>query len=326
VTIDAATMLTQDLIARLSEAPTLSEVPKVVDVGVSAPANPPQELQQIVVGRAYEEAYAEAVSFVRVADQWSAKHRGAPLSKASLVLDFGSGWGRISRTLLTLVKSDRIIAADVDQNMTALVGSTLPGINSITVGSLPPTFLGDAVVDVTTAFSVFSHLSPAAHTAWAKEFGRITADGGLAVVTVLDRAFFAQLAGAKAAMAAGETNGVTESLAGLFDDLDAATASFDAGDIVYAGNGGGGTLDGDFYGWAAAPQQFMESTWNAAGFDIVEWVPANVLFPQAVVGLRRRKRERPGLAQLAASRRSLRKRLAANETARAIYGRIRRAR
>jgi hypothetical protein len=153
----------------------------------------------------------------------------------------------------------------------------------MTIDPEPPTVLGDASVDALLAFSVFSHLSGGAHEAWAAELGRILAPGGFAAVTVLDEAFFGQVAGAQAAVKSGEADDFATSLATTFDDVDAAKAGYDAGEIQYAGIGGGEVRTGDYYGWTAAPPKYVERVWGAAGFRVVEWVRSGVLFPQALV-------------------------------------------
>jgi hypothetical protein len=276
------------LIYALAGAEILEVAPDVVDVLKTPPRNPPESIQDAFVGAHHVEAFAEAASFVRVADQWSKRHRGQSLSSASHVVDFGSGWGRISRFLLAHVSPSALYAIDVDVRMTALVNSTLAGVNAMTVAPLPPTVFRGEMADAILAFSVFSHLSPQAHAAWAQEFGRILEPGGMVFVTLLDGAFFDQLARSRAAHAAGDTSHFTTALADLFPDLDDARAAFDRGVPTYAGTGGGGVRTGDYYGWAAIPIPFMRRTWDEAGFDIVEWVPSGILFPQAMVGLRRR--------------------------------------
>ncbi len=276
------------LIHRLAAAETLKAMPAVVDVLRAAPPNPPELIQRAFVGAENLQAFAEGASFVRVADQWSIRHGKRSLAAATRVVDFGSGWGRISRCLLAYLPPSRLYAIDVDIEMTALVNSSLPGVNAFTVDPLPPTVLRSEIADTILAFSVFSHLSPEAHTAWAREFGRLISRGGMAFVTLLDAAFFGQVERAKAAVADGDTSPFNASLATLFQDLDKARAAFDRGQPVYAGTGGGGVRTGDYYGWAAIPVAFMQRTWRKAGFDVVEWVPSGVLFQQAMIGLRRR--------------------------------------
>ena len=241
------------LIHALAGAEIMAVVPDVVDVLHVPPRNPPESVQDAFVGAHHVEAFAEAASFVRVADQWSNRHRGRSLANASRVVDFGSGWGRISRFLLAHVAPSALYAIDVDVRMTALVNTTLPGVNAMTVAPLPPTVLRDEMAEAILAFSVFSHLSPEAHAAWAQEFARILEPGGMAFVTLLDAAFFDQLARSRAARAAGDTSPFTTAMADLFPDLDAARAAFDRGAPAYAGSGGGGVRTGDYYGWAATP-------------------------------------------------------------------------
>jgi hypothetical protein len=272
-----------ELIARFSKAPTLEALPNLIDVWAEVPPNPPEEIQVKFVGLSYESAYAEASSFIEVADQFATKHGRGGFASLNRIVDFGSGWGRISRMLLGKVGPTHIHALDVDEQMTALVNTTLPGVNALTISFEPPTILGDASVDAAVAFSVFSHLSGPAHEAWATEFGRVVAPGGVVAITVLDKAFFGQIAGAQAAVAAGDADGFAENLAQTFSDLKAAKAGFDAGQIQYAGTGGGEVRTGDYYGWAAAPPAYVERVWGAAGFRVVEWVPSGVLFQQALV-------------------------------------------
>lgn len=272
-----------DQVVAFAQAKSMPALPEVIDVRAVTPENPPEEIQLKFVGLSYENAYAEAETFVRVTDEFAAKHGKGGFASLNRIVDFGSGWGRITRTLLTKVPAQRVHAIDVDDQMTALLNVTLPGVNALTIAPEPPTVLGEAAIDAAIAFSVFSHLSGPAHEAWAAEFGRIIAPGGVVAITVLDSAFFAQIAGAQAAVAAGEADGFATSLASTFDDLPAAQAAFKAGQIQYASSGGGEMRTGDYYGWAAAPTQYVERIWGAAGFRIVEWVPSGVLFPQALV-------------------------------------------
>jgi SAM-dependent methyltransferase len=264
-------------------APSLEDLPDVIDVRASAPPNPPEKVQLQFVGASYRDAYVEANTFVTVADEFAAKHTRAGFGQLDRVIDFGSGWGRITRTLLTKTPPTHLYALDVDDRMTALVNTTLPGINAMTVAPMPPTPLATGAFDGAVAFSVFSHLSGPAHEAWAAELARVVRPGGFAAITVLDDVFFQQVRGAQQAVRAGEATEFAQSLATTFDDVDAAYAGYLAGQIQYAGSGGGDMRTGDYYGWAAAPQAYVHKVWGGGGFRVVEWVRSGVLFPQAMV-------------------------------------------
>lgn len=281
-------MPTQDLTSRLAAGTTIDDLPAIVDLATAIPPNPPEELQRNFVGASYADAYEEADAFVTAVDAASRRHAGAPLSAATRVGDFGSGWGRISRLLLDRLPATALYAMDVDPGMTALVNVTLPGLNALTVDPLPKTPLGTNSLDAMLAFSVFSHLSGEAHEAWAAEFGRLVRPGGVVAFTVLEEDFLTTVQGATEAVRAGEGSDFAQSLAGIYPDVDAAIAGYRAGEIQYAGTGGGGVRTGDFYGWAAAPRAYVDRVWSAAGFRLVEWVPSGQLFGQALVVLVRR--------------------------------------
>lgn len=277
-----------ELIQRLAQAETLAGLPPIVNLLDSAPRNPPESIQAAFVGSSYATAYAEAASFVRVADQWTRRHGHARLADASLVIDFGGGWGRISRMLLAHVPPTALYALDVDIQMTALVGTTLPGVQAMTVAPYPPTVLRDAIAEAIVSFSVFTHLEPAAHAAWAREFGRLTKAGKMVFLTLHDVAFFGQVQAAKDAVAAGDRSEFSMALASCFADALEGERRYKRGEPVYAAMGGGGVRSADFYGWAVIPPEFIERAWTEAGFQVVEWVPAGTLFPQAMVGLVKR--------------------------------------
>jgi SAM-dependent methyltransferase len=290
-----------DLIDPLAGSPTIEVLPEPIELVRQLPPNPPEALQMKFVGSAYRAAYVEAANFVQAADEFAAKHGRGGLATLGPVVDFGSGWGRITRMLLALVPAQRLYALDVDQGMTALVNTTLPGVNAITVGPEPPTVLGDGAVDAIVAFSVFSHLSGRAHATWAAEFGRILSPGGVVALTVLDDSFFDQVAAAHAAAAAGSTDAFAESFTTGFPDVSASRAGYKAGQLQYASTGGGEMRTGDYYGWAVAPRAYVERVWGESGIRLLEWVPSGVLFNQAMVFLKKDEAGSPGEA-----RRSLR--------------------
>lgn len=271
---------------QFASAPTLEAMPEVIDPRSKAPANPPQRIQQQFVGSSYTDAYAEAERFVdRAFDQWP---EGGTADQA--VLDFGSGWGRITRMLLRRFQAGQIWASDVDVQMTAVMQRTLPGVNAVTNAPLPPSSFRDGMFDAVTAFSVFSHLSENAHTAWAQELGRITRLGGKVYITLLEENFLAQVAGAQSAVAAGEADGFATSLSEVVPDAIAAREQFRQGKFIYGGGGDDGPRSQDFYGWAAAPRAWLERVWHEAGFVVESWTPTGELFEQAMVVLVRQDR------------------------------------
>lgn len=270
-------------ISSLAAAPTLDEVPPVTDPASSPPPNPPRAIQERFVGSSYESAYREAERFVDRAFEFVPATRQGELR----VLDFGAGWGRILRMLLRRVAPERLWSTDVDLEMTALVHSTLPGVNATTNAPMPPSSFRSEMLDAVTAFSVFSHLSEAAHRAWAEEFARILRPGGLVFITVLEEQFLQTVAGAQSAVEIGEADGFARNLAGITEDAERDLRTASAGNFVYAGLGeDDGPRSRSFYSWAVAPRRWMERAWGDAGFEMLEWIPTGELFEQAMVVFR----------------------------------------
>jgi hypothetical protein len=276
-----------DLAARFASGAAMDSLPPVIDVRTTVPPNPPEAVQLGFVGLSFDAAFAEADAFVSAIASDLAALGKPPLESTARVLDFGSGWGRISRVLLTRVAPHRLFAADVDPEMTALVNSTLPGVNALTVTPAPPTVLGDGVVDVATAFSVFSHLSGPAHEAWAAEFGRVVAVGGVVAITVLGAEFIDLVAGSQEAVRAGTANEFSTHMASVFDDIEATRRGYAADEVQFGATGGGGVRTSDYYGWAVASHDCVVRTWGAAGFRLRAWHPVGELFPQALAVLER---------------------------------------
>jgi SAM-dependent methyltransferase len=277
-------MVISALVSRLAAGAPLGDPPSVIDVQRYTPPNPPEELQVRFVGLSFEKAYAEAEAFLSAVAE-GLRACGHPGLAASRVLDFGSGWGRISRMLLTEVTPSRLFAADVDPEMTALVNVTLPGINAMTVPPAPPTVLATGSMDVVVAFSVFSHLSGDAHESWARELGRVLRPGGVAAVTVLGEDFIDLVEGAQASVARGDADDFATSMATVLDDPARARAGFRADRLQFGATGGGGVRTSDYYGWAAASRRYVERVWGNAGLELVTWRPSGELFPQALAVL-----------------------------------------
>lgn len=268
----------------LASAPTLDVVPEIVDLRSRVPLNPPQAVQEKFVGSSYFDAYSEAARFVdRAFQHWP---NGAVEDQA--ILDFGAGWGRITRMLLRRFEAPQIWTSDVDAQMTVLIHSTLAGVNAMTNAAMPPMAFREGMFDAVTAFSVFSHLSEDAHKRWAKEFGRVTRVEGMVYITLLEENFLGQVAGAQSAVEAGTADNFTTKLAKVLPEPTNALEQFRRGKFIYGGGGEDGPRSKDFYGWAVAPRPWLERTWGDAGFAIESWIPTGELFEQAMVVLVRR--------------------------------------
>jgi 2-polyprenyl-3-methyl-5-hydroxy-6-metoxy-1,4-benzoquinol methylase len=141
------------------------------------------------------------------------------------LLDFGTGWGRISRCFLRDFRRDRMIGIDVNPELIELCKTIFPGPRFIQCNSLPPTKLANESIDFIVGFSVFSHLSEIACQAWAIEFAHLLKGGGMVALTTRSRSFFDW-----------HKKNVVDREAGIpiFADYESAKAQYDAGFLVHS--------------------------------------------------------------------------------------------
>jgi SAM-dependent methyltransferase len=178
-----------------------------------------------------------------------------------VLLDFGTGWGRIARCFLRDIPAEHIVGVDVEPDLVKICRATFPGPRFLGCNPLPPLSFRDESVDFIVGYSVFSHLSEAACRAWIAEFARILKPGGMAALTTRGRWFFDYAA------ALTGTDPYSRALSKMFPDFADARARYDRGEFVHSnvdGVTGGGALDGGFYGETFIPEKYARETLGAA--------------------------------------------------------------
>lgn len=126
----------------------------------------------------YESGKAQAGDFHR--------HIAAHLPPGDMsVCEWGIGAGRIIRHFSTLPGVARMVGMDYDKRMVEWCGSSLPDIKAVCNDLMPPTPFCDGEFDAAYSFSVFTHLSEAAHHAWFAELCRIVRPGGVFLFTTM---------------------------------------------------------------------------------------------------------------------------------------------
>ena len=160
--------------------------------GVRFPLFPEEEMQRNFVGTSGADALIDAVHFVRYTLNVMAEV-GLPASPDRTVIDFGCGWGRITRALLHAFEPAQVVGVDpLDSMISACRTWFAPSpVRFETIESWPPLPFAAGSVDVIVAFSVFSHLPERLATAWIAEFLRVLRPGGIVVGTTQSRSFIA---------------------------------------------------------------------------------------------------------------------------------------
>jgi len=191
------------------------------------------QLQINSVNQAGPGARLEAAAF---AAQCPTHLRRLPRSMddQKLLLDFGTGWGRIARCFLRDFRDDDMIGVDVDAAPSAVCRAGVPGSMFYLCQPMPPLLHRDSPIDL----------------AWfAKPFG-------MAAVTTRGRWFLDYAAGITT------TDPYWQVLSRVFPDFAPAKACYCRGDFVYSnahGVHGPGARAGGLYGEMSIPQVFART-------------------------------------------------------------------
>lgn len=131
--------------------------------------------------RAFHLGAVEHVQQFKVAAQTV----GAPLEAARRLLDFGCGPGRLMRLLGELAAGGtELHGVDVDSELVGWAQANIDFAEFVVGPHEPPLPYPDAHFDVVINHSVFTHIDRVRQDMWLTELQRVTAPGGVLLLTV----------------------------------------------------------------------------------------------------------------------------------------------
>jgi SAM-dependent methyltransferase len=147
------------------------------------PDLPDPALQQLWNGASGTRLAGQSAAFYRKLRERFAHHGDIPLADAR-VLDFGCGWGRLTRFLARDVEPGRLYGCDPVEQILDVCRTT--GVPATLARSefLPEGLPFDDAFDLAFSFSVFTHISEAAHWKCLRALHAGLRPGGLLVLTV----------------------------------------------------------------------------------------------------------------------------------------------
>ncbi len=261
--------------------------------GVRMPSFPKDTTQVLFTSHKNEAALDEAIRFRELVRRAGTEY-GLGWGPDTKLLDFGVGWGRISRTFLKDVAPENLHGVDVNADILKTCKELMPYGTYTQCHNGKPLAYPAKSFDVIVAFSVFSHLSEKNHLAWLEQFLRVLKPGGIAVFTTLSRRFLRLCEGARAHPEGGLFHQQVADCAaqGRIAGLTGSFLDFPANRFLYLPTGGGiaGTEE-EHYGWAMISPEYARRKW-APLCEICEY--ADVLGPldQAVFVVRKRRHGR----------------------------------
>ena len=201
---------------------------------IELPGFPSEEFQRSTIGNAGPGALVEGQRFYTLIKQYA--HRlGVSLDpQETTILDFGCGWGRMTRFFLKDVAAENLHGVDVIPFMIRTCKATISHGNFSVVTAEPPTRFAANSFDIIFAYSVFSHLAENVHIKWIEEFSRLLKPGGILVATTQPRRFIALCESLRDKPPESTWH---KSLANSFLDINAAYADYDNGKFLYSATG-----------------------------------------------------------------------------------------
>ncbi|WP_091736118.1 class I SAM-dependent methyltransferase [Phenylobacterium immobile] len=148
------------------------------------PKLPPAYLRVLTAGSADAEVFVQQGRAAAAEFMALAKAHTAPIGPETRVLEFGCGSGRVARWVIDGTQA-RFTGCDINPKLIAWCQANLAGDFRLTELA-PPLPYADAAFDLVYALSVFTHMHEANARAWFAELARVTAPGGLALLTFLD--------------------------------------------------------------------------------------------------------------------------------------------
>lgn len=152
------------------------------------PRVPDPELQELWNGRSGVPLALQSKAFYRKLRDCYERHAARPLADAS-VLDFGCGWGRLTRYLARDLAPGRLYGCDPVQGILDVGRADGVSATLATSDFLPERLPFDEQFDLAFAFSVFTHLSEDAHRQSLRALHRALHPDGILVVTVRPPAY-----------------------------------------------------------------------------------------------------------------------------------------
>ena len=211
--------------------------------GLNFPTIPDQELQLRMHGSdSFNVSMNEAFLFYEFVGRY------VDFSKTfgKRFLDFGCGWGRISRPFMRDFKLKDMFGFEPDLLFCTIARSLNPYICFISGDFLPDRTLPERQFDVIVGWSIYSHLSEISLAAWLAETARILQKDGLAVFTTWGHRFLERLRAEQELLAAGrEIHWYSQVCLSAAGSIDKRIEEYRSGEFVWFTNG-----DSKLYGEA----------------------------------------------------------------------------
>jgi len=253
--------------------------------GIPMPGFPDADLQVAMVGSSFETSFKEADAFTRQVKRLMCEY-GTGLTPFSMILDFGTGWGRMYRFFLNTVLPENILGTDIDQAFIELCQQTIPMGRFEQNNAFPPMKYENNSFDAVVGYSVFSHLNKDVGLKWIEEFARILKPGGILVMTTYSRDFIKYCDQLRKSGEKHTLRYQRHLAEKAFLDKKKAYRDYDAGRFMYVPGTGGSVRKAALYGDAILSPKYIKREWTKY-LDLVDFIDDKAILPQALIVMRK---------------------------------------
>lgn len=243
-------------------------------LGIRLPALPSDEVQKRFTAHCGRNNLQQAFSFYK----YIRSTCKLTTINEPKILDFGGGWGRISRFFLRDTKPEFIWIADCLADSIHWLHATVNPCNIVKNNPRPPiSSLNASHFDLIYCFSVFSHLNENYFNEWLTYLMDKLRSGGHLVFTTRGSHFIQQL----------ERLHEEKRPSHLVEKLPHPAkiySLYSKGEFQFYTTGGGGELESSFYGEALIPRGYIENRYGSVLTSFTEKVED---VGQAIIVLRK---------------------------------------
>ena len=250
--------------------------------GVKFPRFPSETIQNGMHGHSGTDSIREAFAFYNFIKAQPALL--ANIAPENSFLDFGCGWGRITRPFLRDFNLSNLFGYEPDFRFCSIARDLNPFTCVINGDYLPDGRLPASQFDLIVGWSIFSHLSPRSATEWLVEMSRILNDGGVCILTTWGDRFLDRLVKELERIERGEdVHWYSRHVLKHSGDIRARAEEYRAGNFVWFTDRDDGGLYGDAFVPSAALQQIIQK--HQLPLELVLFNQTDL--PQDVFALRR---------------------------------------